>query len=288
MRKLRYTFKTDTLFKMLFVKHQDLLEKLVAALLGIPLESIEQFIVRNPEMPPEVLGDKFCRLDINMIVNGQRIDLEVQISNEGDYPERVMFYWAREFSTALPVGQSYSLLPRTIIISIIDFNLFDCVEFHSFFQPLEVTRHTLLSDKMGFHFFELRKLPDDANEKDALLLWLSLFRAETEEDLEKIKSMEVPEMEQAINAYYTITASPEFQEIERLREKARNDEAQALYHAEQQGIQKGIQQGIQKGASERNVEIARAMLTEGLRLDTIANCTGLTRQEIEELSRQND
>ena len=99
------------------------------------------------------------------------------------------------------------MLPRTIIISIIDFNLFDCEEFHSFFQPLEVTRHTLLSDKMGFHFFELRKLPDDVNEKDALLLWLSLFRAETEEDLEKIKNMEVPEMEQAINAYYTITTS---------------------------------------------------------------------------------
>ncbi len=34
MGKLRYTFKTDTLFKMLFVKHQDLLKKLVAALLG--------------------------------------------------------------------------------------------------------------------------------------------------------------------------------------------------------------------------------------------------------------
>ena len=206
MRKLRYTFKTDTLFKMLFVKHQNLLKKLVAALLGIQLESIQQFAVRNEEMPPEALGDKFCRLDINMIVNGQRVDLEVQIANEGDYPERVMLYWAREFSTALPAGQSYSMLPRTMIISIIDFNLFDCVEYHSFFQPLEVTRHTLMSDKMGFHFFELKKLPDDANEKDALLLWLSLFKAETEEDLEKIKRMGVPTMEQAVNAYYMITA----------------------------------------------------------------------------------
>ena len=261
MRKLRYTFKTDTLFKMLFVKHQDLLEKLVGALLGIPPESIEQFTVRNEEMPPEILGDKFCRLDINMIVNGQRVDLEVQVSNEGDYPERVMLYWAREFSTALPAGQSYSLLPRTIIVSIIDFNLFDCMEFHSFFQPLEVMRHTLLSDKMGFHFFELKKLPDDVSEKDALLLWLSLFKAETEEDLDKIKGMGVPTMEQAINAYYTITASPEFREVERLREKARHDEAQALYHAEQKGIAKGkIEgkiEGKQEGIAERNIEIVR-------------------------------
>ena len=55
------------------------------------------------------------------------------------------------------------------------------------------------------------------------MLWLSLFRAETEEDLNRIKGMGVPTMEHAISAYYSITASPEFHEIERLREKARHD-----------------------------------------------------------------
>lgn len=262
--KLQYTFKTDTLFKMLFVKHQDLLKKLVAALLGIKAENIRQLVVRNEEMPPEVLGDKFCRLDINMVVNGQLVDLEIQVANEDDYPERVMLYWAREFSTALPAGESYSMLPRTIIISIIDFKLFDCAEYHSFFQPLEVTRHTLLSDKMGFYFFELKKLPKDVTEDNVLLLWLSLFNANTEEDLEKIKAMEVPEMNQAINAYYTITASSEFREIERLREKARHDEAQALYHAKQ----------------EEKIEIARNLLKMGMSLDQIAQATGLSLEEL--------
>ena len=57
MAKLRYTFKTDTLFKMLFVKHRDLLKHLVAALLRISLESIEEFEVRNPEIPPQIMGD---------------------------------------------------------------------------------------------------------------------------------------------------------------------------------------------------------------------------------------
>ena len=283
MRKLRYTFKTDTLFKMLFVRHQDLLKKLVAALLGIPLDTIEQFTVQNPEMPPEILGDKFCRLDINMLVNSQRVDLEIQVSDEGYYPERVMLYWAREFSTALAAGQSYSMLPRTLIISILDFKLFDCKEYHSFFQPLEVTRHTLLSDKMGFHFFELRKLPDEVDEKDTLLLWLSLFRAETEEELEKIKGMGVPTMEQAISAYYSITASSEFREIERLREKAGHDEAQALQNAEQKGIQKGIQQGMQQGMQQGKFEIARKLIEMGLQMDQIAAATGLSQTEIENI-----
>ena len=252
MSKLQYTFKTDTLFKMLFVQYPELLKKLVAALLGIPLESIEQFTIRNPEMPPDNLGDKFCRLDINMTVNGQRVDLEVQIGNEGDYPERVLFYWAREFSSALPKGQGYGTLPRTVVISIIDFVLFDCEEYQSFFQPLEVERHTLLSDKMGLHFFELPKLPEVGDEKDTLLLWLSLFKAETEEELTKIDEMEVPEMSQAINAYYNAR-------------------------------RKGQEEGRAEGRAEGKLEIARNLLEMGLPLTQIAAATGLSCEEIEQL-----
>lgn len=277
MSKLQYTFKTDTLFKMLFVRNQDLLWKLVAVLLRIPLESIQELVVRNPEIAPEMLGEKFCRLDINMIVNGQCIDLEVQVANEGDYPERVMYYWAREFSSSLATGESYSTLPRTIVISIIDFSLFNCTEYYSFFQALEVTRHTLLSDKMGFQFFELTKLPGNIDEKDSLLLWLSLFKANTEEELEKIRAMEVPEMEEAINAYYTITASSEFREIERLRAKARHDEAQALHHARQEGRQEGI--------SERNIEIVQNALQMKMSIEDIAKLTGLTCKEVENLRK---
>ncbi len=43
--------------------------------------------------------------------------------------------------------------------------------------------------------------------KDMLLLWLALFKADTEEELEKIREMEVPSMNQAINVYYTIKFS---------------------------------------------------------------------------------
>ncbi len=114
MTKLEYTFKYDRLFKMLFTQYPELLKQLVAELLGIAIESIEEFVIKNPEMPPENLEDKFCRLDINMTVNGQRVNLEVQVKNEGDYPERVMYHWARDFSSALLAGQDYSVLPRTL------------------------------------------------------------------------------------------------------------------------------------------------------------------------------
>ena len=260
MTKLEYTFKNDILFKMLFVNYPDLLKHLICELLGIRFESIGAFLITNPEMPPESLGEKFCRLDINMTVDGQRIDLEIQVRDEGDYPERVLFYWAREYSSMLHEGGDYLDLPRTLIISIINFNLFNCEEYHSEFKALEVTRHTPLTDKMCLHFFELNKLPKNIGADNLRLLWLSLFRAETKEELAKIEAMEVPVMKEAIKAYHQITAESEFREKERLHSLARHNEAAALRHARAEGRAEGRAEERelwQNVVADKDAEIAR-------------------------------
>jgi len=236
MTKLEYTFKTDTLFKMLFkmlfVQYPHLLKNLVSALLAIPLESIERLEINNPDMHPDNMGEKFCRLDINMTINGQRVDLEIQVDNKGDYPERILYYWARDYSSALPEGGDYKDLPRTIVISIIDFNLFTCPDFHSEFCPL------------------------------------------TEEDLEKIKALEVPVMEQAINAYKKITVTPEFRELERQRSYARHNEAAALRHAREEGETAKVH------------SVARNAMAEGASLDFVQKITGLDMETIKGLGTQ--
>ena len=233
---LKYTFKSDVLFKMLFVRNPGLLKRLVAVLLGIPLESITDFQTINTEMPPEEIGTKFCRLDINMIVDGRQVNIEVQVEDGGNYPERCMFHWAKMYVGSLPSGKDFSLLPQTIVISIMGFEYFDCEEVHSEFAVIEVKRHELLSDKQKYHFFELPKLPDveltdTTSEKD---LWLALFNAETQEELEQLMKSGGEVMTQAVGAYHSITADKQFQYLENLRAKARHDEAQALSNARRQ------------------------------------------------------
>ncbi|MCL1828323.1 MAG: Rpn family recombination-promoting nuclease/putative transposase [Oscillospiraceae bacterium] len=259
MTKLEYTLMNDVLAKMLFVKYPDLLKRLVSTLLRIRYESIEQFEITNPDIPPDAFGDKFCRLDISMAVDGGKIDLELQVANEGDYPERSLYYWAREYSSALGEGGEYADLPRTIVISIIAFKLFDCEEFHSEFQPLEVTRKTPLTDKQVLHYFELPKLPRTISADDELKLWLKLFDAQTEEELKQIEEMGVPIMKQAVGAYRHVSATDEFKEIERLRSRARHNEASALGNARREEREKW--QGV---IAEKDAEIARlrAVLNE--------------------------
>ena len=197
-------------------------------------------------MSPEYIGDKFCRLDINMTIDKQLVDLEVQISNEGDFPERSLYYWAREYSSALAEGKSYSNLPRAIIISIVDFKMFDCEEFKSEYRALEVTRHTQLTDRMSLIYFELPKLTAPISEENILELWLKLFKAETDDDIAKIEALGVPIMNQAIEAYRSVAASPEFREMERMRSKARHDEAQAIENAEKRGEKRGADNSDRK------------------------------------------
>ncbi|MDR1532295.1 MAG: Rpn family recombination-promoting nuclease/putative transposase, partial [Clostridiales bacterium] len=237
MTKLEFKFTNDTLFKMVFVKHPDLLKRLVALLLGIAFESITEFVITNPEMPPEALKEKFCRLDINMRVNGKRVNLEIQVVNEHDYPERSLYYWAREYSSALVKKQPYSELPEVIVISIIDFPLFDCGEYFSRYQILETNRHTLLTPKLDMRYYELGKLPEILDSEDEEQLMLAVFKAKTEEELSRLDEMEAPIVKQAIKAYRQVVVLPEFRELERLRSDARHNEASALLNAKRIGYQ---------------------------------------------------
>ena len=158
-------------------------------------------------------------------------------------------------------------MPRTIVISILAFEEFECEEFYSEYHALEITRKTLLTDRFCLKYYELPKLPEVTDATDELKLWLNLFSAKTEGDLKRIEAMGVSIMKQAIGAYRTVTATAEFREIERLRSRARSNEASALGNARR----------------KEKAEIAKKLLAVGDSADKVASVTGLTREEVEAL-----
>ena len=239
MAKLKYRFTNDVLFKWLFSRNQQLLKRLIALMLSIEHSSIREFVITNPEILPETLGEKLCRLDINMTVDGRKVDLEIQVSDcMGNFPERSLYYWAREYSSALYEGEDYIDAPQAVIIGILGYKQFPCAEYYSEYQALEITRYTQLTDRLCLKYYELPKLPEITDTQDELKLWLALFNAKTEEDLRKIESMGVPIMDQAIGAYRTATSEDEFKRLERMRFEASLEEASALGHARRKGEEK--------------------------------------------------
>ncbi len=66
----------------------------------------------------------------------------------------------------------------------------------------------------------------------------------------------------------------------------RESRAEGLQQGLQQGLKQGRQEGRQEGQSETANQIALNMLNSGISIDLIAQFTGLSLEQIEQLQRQ--
>ena len=103
-----------------------------------------------------------------------------------------------------------------------------------------------MTDRMALHYFELSKLPEEVGPDDELKLWLSLFKAETEEELSKLSEMGVYVIQEAIKAYHTVSATEEFRELERMRHFAETNRASSLGYARDEGRVEGRAEGYRE------------------------------------------
>ena len=60
-----YPGTNDVVFKILFVNHKNYLRSLLSAFLEMPEDDIFDIDIRNPDIPPNYIKEKFSRLDIH-------------------------------------------------------------------------------------------------------------------------------------------------------------------------------------------------------------------------------
>ncbi len=243
--KSKVTPKLDLVFKKIFgnVNNTDILTDFLATVLNINSDQITSIEILDNELVPDILINKFSRLDLKLTVNKScSINIEIQVLNYGNYKERTLFYWAKMFTGELQKNEDYNNLKDTIAINVIDFNLFDCKEeYHSTFKVLEEHRHEILTDKFRIDFLELRKAKKFAKERgsmtDKKLMWMDFLNSNAEDDetLERLSS-ESPVMKKAVAVLRQMsTDEKELYEIEQ-RDKAVRDELSARNYERQQGI----------------------------------------------------
>ena len=253
--------KLDIIFKRVFgnEKNTEIIAGFISDMLDIPREKITKVVIKNVELPPEEIYQKFSRLDLNLYVDGRKINIEMQINKESAYKERTLFYWAKLYSDDLDSGEDYSALSQTICVNIINFNLFDCENYHSHFMLKEKERDEIMTDKLAIHFFELKKVGKYKRNK-RMEDWLTLINAETEGDLMALQqNTSIPEIQKTIVILREMSADEKIREEARRREKRLHDEATALNHARKEGIE----EGIEKGRAEGIASVAEAMRKKG-------------------------
>lgn len=272
--------KNDIVFKKLFSENTDLLRNFIVEMLEIPNENIIQISVKQEEILPQLLKQKFVRLDVKAEIKDKDnktklLNIEMQVSNKGDFRERSLYYWTKLYANSLDKGDNYNLLPDCITINILNFNLFEQTDnCHSKFSVMEETRHEVLTDKCAIHFFELKKV-GDKKLSEGQETWLQLIKADNKEAFEMLEKKNNPTINKAVDVIQKMSADEQLQEMIRIREKAEHDEASALYNAKEQGKAEGMAQGMAQGIEKGKAELLEQLKQLGLINDENIKSLGL-------------
>lgn len=219
--KLPYSLTNDYLFRALLQKNNRVLTHLICALLHLQPNEVETVTIENPIVLGEALDSKSFVLDIRVRLNNHiLINLEMQIINYKNWPERSLTYLCRNFDQ-LQSGQDYLEIRPVIHISFLDFSLFpEYPEFYATYKLLNEKNHNVFTDKFILSVVDLRRT-DIATIEDRqwkIDYWAALFKATTWEEI-KMLAQQNPIMEEAAVTMYEMSAEDSIREQCRAREE---------------------------------------------------------------------
>ena len=230
-------------------------------------------------------------VDVKCITqNGSVVIIEIQLQGNSRFPERILYYWAANYSKLLKHGERYDELTPVISINLLNFNLDKTKNIHSCYMLYEMNNKKLLTDHLQIHIIELKKFKKNILTKD-LNCWLKMF---TSKNLEASMSeivKEKPIMEEVQKKYNNFVKSKlmmmeyEKKEAYLYGNQIMLDEERRLGIEEgiKKGIEQGMEKGIEQGKREQQISIAKSLKNAGIDIKIISENTGLSIEEIKNL-----
>ncbi len=198
---------------------------MICSLLHLRPDEVRSVQIRNPIVLGEALTGNFDSkvfvLDINVLLNDHTlINLEMQVINHENWPERSLTYLCRNFDQ-LSRGEDYSRVRPVVHIGFLDFTLFpDCPEFYATYKMINQKNRKILTDKFVLSVVDLKQVnlatPEDQEWQGDY--WASLFKAATWEDM-KMLAKQNAILEDAVETVYELTADEAIREQCKAREK---------------------------------------------------------------------
>ena len=186
---IQYNMTNDYMFRYILQKNKKVLKGLICSLLHLQPEQIKNVEITNPIDLSEDIDGKDFILDINVLLNDNtQINLEMQVENKHNWPDRSLAYLCRSFDQ-LYRGQEYEEALPVIHIGFLDYTLFpDVPEFYAKNMLMNVKNHEIYSDKFILRVLNLKTLEDNSIEKEPadLYYWAKLFKATTWEEIKMI------------------------------------------------------------------------------------------------------
>ena len=267
----------DFVFKKIFgtEKNKPILINFLNAVIK-PTTPIKDVEIKNNDIDKDFIEDKFSRLDVKATTsNKEHINIEIQVKNEYNMIQRTLYYWSKMYSEQIQNRNNYSKLERTVCINILNFKYLKNDKYHNAYRLKEITSNEELTDLQEIHFIELPKFNEIGNKEyvenvekmDALEKWLE-FLVEPESNTVRQLELSNEEIKLAKSELYRLSMDSNEREQYNMREKAIYDRISALENAEA------------KGKIERELELIKESLNQGLEISLISKITGLSEEEI--------
>ncbi|WP_195430422.1 Rpn family recombination-promoting nuclease/putative transposase [Clostridium sp. D46t1_190503_E9] len=270
MRKVKPL--NDFIFKKIFGEkgNEDILISFINAVLKRTKKEpiVEVEIIDNKQLTKELILDKTGIIDVRAKTSkGENIDIEVQLTNQGNMDKRTLFYWGKMYLENIKQGQDYTSLEKVITINILDFEFLGTDSYQSSFHLWEdIEKDYRLTDVVEIHFLELPKFRNKKNKdykENDIERWLMFL----EKDISETTLKELMSLDTAIEKAE--------QKIEYL---SSDEEAMRIYYERERSLHERANM-ISSAEERKAIEIAKNLL-DILDNETIAMKTGLNIEKI--------
>ena len=280
----------DLIFKSYFKLNKNVLKLLLKAFLPLPNNSsIKEILILDSLLPSLSLEEKNSIMDLRVQLNsGELVNVEMQAFPHAGFLERILLYWAKNYSSQLKSGEQYQKLCSVYSLIFSEFDLFsETNQFYSFFSIRRDTPpYFCFNQDLNLVTVELSKFKKrdistllDSREEWCYLLKESKRMGEREW---KELSRKGSEMEEAMAYLRKFSREEQFRILEEAQEKNRRNQMAREDYVFDKGKEQGKEEGIKKG----RMEIIFTMLQEKADPSFISKVTGLSETEIQKLSHK--
>ncbi len=274
-------------------------------LLNLEHKIVDLKYLNNESIPLDSEGRE-CIFDILCTdTNNDQYLIEIQNAKLGYIRNRMIYYACRLIDKMGESGDGWNYnIKKVYSICLMNFTYEEQPVLRRDFLLCEPETLNILSDKLNFIMLQLPCLNveniQDCNKLYEILLYLLLQMKDNMKTIEELKAEvyahgltdEIREMflgvlEDANVA--SLSAKDKMVYEERL--KRYRDNRACLDYAIEDGIKQGIEigeakgrkEGLAEGVAQRNLEIAKSMKSKSIDVAVIAECTGLSVEEIKQL-----
>lgn len=259
--------KVDIAFKRVFAGKEclEITPDLLNAILKLTgKQRIVSVEILNPFSLKEFVEDRQIILDVKARdETGREFLIEMQMVVHPYFPERLLYYLAKNYSQQLDEGEKWRTLKPVIVICFINDVLYPkTTDYHSCYEMRELNTGAQFSEHWTIHIFELPKFHKSLSELSSDLdRWTYFLQHGNELDPDALPpSLETPAVHLAAKVLQTMSHDT----LERHQYEARlrflRDQATSLAFAEEKGREEGREEGREDEARRMVIRIGTTRL----------------------------